>query len=454
MSEKATRGITGITISGFKSLRDESHIEVRPLTILAGANSSGKSSIMQPLLLLKQTLEAGYNPGTFLLNGENVKFVSARQMLWRFSNSLIRTFTIGLENDLGLLSLNYTKNELEGNVKDFFVSKQEFTDHSTNRKIVLVPALSHDVILQQLPPEVEEFRKALVPITAHKGIQWHVVSDRSFLTINLRSDNDEPVVEGDLPFAALPIGNFKSNIREIIHVPGLRAKPQLVYPVSSQSDFGFSGTFDSYAASVINDWNRSKNELQMTELSSNLAHLQLSWGFAVVPIDETSIDLQVNPRTQGNIRSEYFFSLTDVGFGVSQVLPVLVALLVAEPGQLVYIEQPELHLHPRAQVRLARMLADAAKRGVRVVAETHSSLLIQGIQTHIAKGDLPHKDVILHWFNRGEDGVTHIDSRDLDEDGAYGDWPEDFADVAFAADAEYLDAVAERRSARSLVNGK
>ena len=55
-------------------------------------------------------------------------------------------------------------------------------------------------------------------------------------------------------------------------------------------------------------------------------------------------------------------NIADVGFGVSQVLPVLVALIVAEPGQLVYLEQPELHLHPRAQVALARVLADAAKQ--------------------------------------------------------------------------------------------
>ena len=73
------KGITGITVSGFKSLRDESHIEVRPLTILAGANSSGKSSIMQPLLLMKQTLEAQYDPGPLLLNGPNVKFTAAEQ---------------------------------------------------------------------------------------------------------------------------------------------------------------------------------------------------------------------------------------------------------------------------------------------------------------------------------------------------------------------------------------
>src|SRR5262249_14676481 len=74
-------GIVQIGVAGFKSLSEEQSVEVRPLTILAGANSSGKSSMMQPLLLLKQTLEASYNPGTLLLNGPNVKFTSADQLL-------------------------------------------------------------------------------------------------------------------------------------------------------------------------------------------------------------------------------------------------------------------------------------------------------------------------------------------------------------------------------------
>src|SRR5438132_7037139 len=75
--------ITEIQVAGFKSISDEQSIEIRPLTILAGANSSGKSSMMQPLLLLKQTLEASYDAGPLLLNGPNVKFTSADQLLSR-----------------------------------------------------------------------------------------------------------------------------------------------------------------------------------------------------------------------------------------------------------------------------------------------------------------------------------------------------------------------------------
>jgi predicted ATPase len=126
---------------------------------------------------------------------------------------------------------------------------------------------------------------------------------------------------------------------------------------------------------------------------------------------------------------------------VSQVLPVLVALIVAEDGQLVYIEQPEIHLHPRAQWKLAQLLSNAANRGVRLVIETHSSLLLRGIQTCIAKGDILPEKVALHWFQRGKDGTTKVSTAALDDEGQFGEWPTDFDDVELTSSNDYLDAV-------------
>jgi len=138
-------------------------------------------------------------------------------------------------------------------------------------------------------------------------------------------------------------------------------------------------------------------------------------------------------------------SIADVGLGISQVLPVIVALITADSGQLVYIEQPELHLHPRAQSTLAQLFAAAARRGVRVVVETYSSLFLLGVQTLIAEGQLAPDLVKLHWFRRDEAGATEITSSDLDESGAFDiDWPEDFAEVALQAESRYLDAAEAR----------
>ena len=73
---------------------------------------------------------------------------------------------------------------------------------------------------------------------------------------------------------------------------------------------------------------------------------------------------------------------------MSQTIPVLVALIGAKKGQYVYIEQPELHLHQKAQFKLAEIIGSAIKRGVQVIIETHSSILIRGIQIAVVKKEL------------------------------------------------------------------
>ena len=90
-------GITALTICGYKSLAKEHRMEIRPLTILAGANSSGKSSVMQPVLLLKQTLDATTDPGPLLLDGPNVKFTAADQFFSKCGSKATNEFSIDIE---------------------------------------------------------------------------------------------------------------------------------------------------------------------------------------------------------------------------------------------------------------------------------------------------------------------------------------------------------------------
>jgi len=127
-------------------------------------------------------------------------------------------------------------------------------------------------------------------------------------------------------------------------------------------------------------------------------------------------------------------------------LPVVLALVAAEPGQVVYIEQPEIHLHPNAQRRLAHVISGAASRGVVVIVETHSALILREIQILAARDELSSADVGLHWFTRADDGTTTIESALLDDRGAYGAWPVDFDNVELDADRTYLDAVEAREA--------
>ena len=209
--------------------------------------------------------------------------------------------------------------------------------------------------------------------------------------------------------------NLEFHIFNSIHLPGLRGNPERTYKPASTGP-QYPGTFENYVASLIHEWQETRDE-RLGTLADTLYALGLTGQIATKKIDDTRIEVQVSLLSHRGTGQTDMVSIADVGFGVSQVLPVLVALLVAEPGRLVYLEQPESDLHPRAQVALARVLADAAKRGVRVVAETHSSLLLLAVQTLVADGKLSPELVKLHWFTRGENGATKITPADLDEAG-------------------------------------
>lgn len=229
------------------------------------------------------------------------------------------------------------------------------------------------------------------------------------------------------------------NIVNSVYLPGLRGNPERFYNLTNAGPW-YPGRFEHYAASIINEWQETKNE-RLKTLGDALHVLGLTGKVSTQKVGDVGIEVQVGRLLSTKADEMDMVSIADVGFGVSQVLPVLVAVIVAEPGQLVYIEQPELHLHSRAQVALAQVLADAAKRGVRVVVETHSSLLLLGAQTLVAEGDLSPELVKLHWFTRREDGVTEVASTDLDKAGTYGEWPLDFDDVSLSIQTRFLDAV-------------
>lgn len=442
------RGISILSVEGFKSIKTDTLLVVKPMTILSGANSTGKSSITQPILLLKQTLEASYDPGTFLLNGPNVKytainqFVNERIELTNDENANKRYgFKFSLYVDpIGLLVIIYTtlENFLDQNA---IIPSRMLYVRDEDNVIDLSLLQTHEEIIEALGEEVDNLRKITQEVSEDK-LYWKVIRDRGFLSLELQNSNDETIVNfGDLSLKNLPINIFKNTLRQLIHVPGIRGNPKRIYNTASVLDNEFSGTFDNYVASLITHWIQNAPE-KIEQLIKGLRSLGLTSFIHTSALNDAQIELSVGRTMQSD--ADDLVNIADVGFGVSQVLPVLVAMLVAEVGQMVYIEQPELHLHPRAQIALASILAEAANRGVRLVIETHSSLLLTGIQTLIAEDKLPADKVMLHWFTRNDEGVTSIQSVQPDENGAYGDWPEDFDEVQLSADSAYLDAVEKR----------
>jgi hypothetical protein len=429
--EQEPEGITRITVKGFKSLANETSIEIRPLTILAGANSSGKSSIMQPLLLLKQTLDDTADFGPVKLGGPHVRFDNAAEMFSRDRHGEPSSGIAAGFEDHRQWSVRNDWERAEG--RGVSLRATHYGMGTDER--VLLSGMGHEEVSRIVEPELERVREE----SWRAG--WCVLREGCFLGLSLRREGT-PLPLGLSPWGFLGSPKeFAELVRAIIHLSGLRGSPERVYRATATGPL-FPDTFEHYTASLVDAWQEAERE-QVVALEGWLESLGLASRISTRRPKDTEIEVLVSRLPGPTVhRADDLVNVADVGFGVSQALPVLVALLAADPGRLVYIEQPELHLHPRAQVALAQVLVDAANRGVRVVAETHSSLLLQALQTLVAKpeGISPDK-VVLHWFERGDDGVTQVTRGSLSKRGSFGDWPVDFGDVTLEAQAEYLEAI-------------
>ena len=431
-------GITEISVQGFKSIARETRIDIRPLTILAGANSSGKSSIMQPLLLMKQTLGASTDPGPLLLNGPNAKFTSVDQFVPQLNqepDGRKLSVEVKIDSDTRHKTVFVFGKNRTPEIRDMTIVDE--TEHLT---LHLTPNQSSETLKDSLlafNPDRKDQLEKLFDLS-----QLSVFRDRCFLNIALGATDLKRSLVIRSPMYDVPVSR---ELNRMIHVPGLRGNRERFFATVASGP-PFPGLFEEYVATIVTNW-QTHGDDRLRHLANMLADLRMTRELHAKRVNDTQLELLVGRLPEGDPSGSDLVSIADVRFGVSQVLPVLVAFLVAERDQLVYVEQPELHLHPRAQYALARIMADTAKRGVRLVMETHSAPLLLQVRTLMANGDLDSDLVKMHWFSRNEDGTSSIQSADLDEDGASGDWPEDFGDVELTAEGAYLDAVEGRSRA-------
>ena len=411
------RGITGVSVRGFKSHLTETHIQILPLTILAGANSSGKSSIMQPLLMMKQTLDENYDPGDMLIDGPNVKFNSAANFLSRFGDKSEKEFEIRIDFDDQSIVETFKK----GNDMPVELVKARYI--YGNNEVILTPKMSVKDLEQRYPGfkdlysffeeslknAMKENQMSLNDTTIEDiRLLFQVTRKRCFFRLTCevyREDNGKVVAVQPVPFPGF--GNpdiVESYISNIIHVPATRSNPERAYKTTAIGP-RFPGTMDYYVASIIHHWKNTKDS-RLCWLSEWLCDLGLTCEISTKKVTDNQVEIMVHRLIRSGRGNSDMVNIADAGFGVNQILPVLIALLIADSDQVVYIEQPEVHLHPRAQYELANIIVKAVNRGVKVVIETHSILLLTGIQTLIAEGNISENNVKLHWFSRKKSGET------------------------------------------------
>ncbi|PKQ31606.1 MAG: hypothetical protein CVT62_07090 [Actinobacteria bacterium HGW-Actinobacteria-2] len=393
---------------------------------------------MQPFLLMKQTLDSAFDPGPLLLYGPNVKNTQIAQVFSRgkAQHDHVDHFTVGIEWGDKSRSVTYVR---KGDGLAIRTDDKREAGQTVRLTQPMTPSIT---AAAEAAMEGELTRLRSLDEPPFKDYEWSLRVDRSrcFLTGKIYGHERGSEFFIPFPFDLNESHEESALLRGIIHVPGLRGNPERAYVRSATGDT-FPGTFETYMASIVTDWAESRSQ-KLSDLSTQLERLGLTWKLAARRLNDASVELVVGrtPHAQQGGAHD-LVSVADVGFGVSQVLPVLVALLEARPGQIVYLEQPEIHLHPRAQAALAEHLVVAAGRGVRVIVETHSNLLIRGIQTHIALGTIRSSDVSMNWFSRDpQTGIAEVAVAELDEKGRFGDWPTDFDDISRDTDWAYIEA--------------
>ncbi|MEU5593355.1 DUF3696 domain-containing protein [Streptomyces sp. NPDC020298] len=383
--------IDRLTLHNFKAFRDTS-LPLGPLTLLTGLNSSGKSSVLQAIALLRQSHEAGdlavsrllpearragmtvavANQG-FLLNGELVRLGTGEDVLHEeFAEDEPR---IELRVDEGPYHYEWSvEYEPEQN---------------------LLPLRDVDLPLTSEGPAAPTGPEAVTP---------------SFLTA---------------PF-------------QYLHAD--RISPAEFYPRDHHAVIGrgFLGVRGEHTVNYLRHHARDevpKGPLHRRDAESDrLLDQAAAWMGDLCPGVDIRADamegtdaVRLSYGFQGTLGATQRRRPSHVGFGLTYVLPVVVACLTARPGSLVLLENPEAHLHPHGQTQMARLCAAAAAQGAQVIMETHSDHVINGVRLAVKNGRLTPGQAVFHYFRGNGTGVEVVSPR-VDADGMLDHWPEGFFD--------------------------
>jgi predicted ATPase len=357
--------IRSLRLQNFKCFEDQS-LELASFTLLSGLNGMGKSSVLQALLLLRQSYQQGLLQKTGLaLNGDILRLGTARDALFEGAEEEKIGFDLILRDGKeGKWRFNYNR---EADVMDLASpsAASEVFDSS------LFGDDFHYLQAERIGPRTS-FEMSDFLVRQHRQLGTRGEYTAHFLSVFGRDD---------IPNVAL--SHQKSESSKL----------------------------------------RDQVEAWVGEVSPGTRlHFTPHAGMDLV-------NLQYSFVTGQQVSNSY--RSTNVGFGITYTLPILVAILSSRSGALLLLENPEAHLHPKGQVSIGDLMAHAASCGVQIVVETHSDHILNGIRLAVHAGRLHPDDVRLHFFERwGGDGPPHneIVSPRIDRNGRIDQWPAGFFD--------------------------
>ncbi len=455
--------LTSLRIKNFKAWRDTGPIRLAPLTVIFGANSAGKSSLGHLLLGLKQTalstdrkraLHLGdttslIDLGTFAdcLNGHDLSKTLDFELGWSLPKSM--------------------------DVKDPMDSTQRFTGNQINLAVRLSAGKTGQPEVTTLNYALRNAEGVVLDVALSRG------DDRKFSLQSVKyqfkmADGrkwplDEPEKfyrVSDLSIARFKNAGFLTDfalatenlLGSIAYLGPLRNHPQRTYQWSGDTPEGVGQTGEATVAAILaaqhegrmlNRGPKKARQAFTPFIAGWLKDLGVIHSFLVKPVAEGRKEYEVLVKTHAGAPE---VKITDVGFGVSQVLPALVQAFYCPPHSTVWMEQPEIHLHPQVQAELADVFISAIKarehgkeRDVQLIIESHSEHLLNRLQRRIAEGALAPEDVAIY-FCRRSGASTELEPLRVNIFGEIENWPENFfGDEMADISARTLAAMAAKK---------
>jgi len=451
--------ITELSLKRFKSWERIDQMRLAPITGLFGTNSSGKTSILQLLLLIKQTVESTDRLQVLDFGNENspANLGSFRDVIFGHDTTQSLQWAIrwDLPQPLRIADPQDKQSSLFSGAD--FRFNVEIAQQERQRLAVSHLGYEFDARafeMRRKPNGKENYELMVKPESDFRFIRnpgrvWDLpapVKCYGFPNeVNARYQNAAFLSDFQLAFERLFTGAK--------YLGPLRDYPKRQYPWTGAepADMGLRGerVVEAILASRENNAliSRGKGVKRQTleqRVASWLKELNLIHSFHVDPIAKDSSIYCVKARRSANSPEVL---ITDVGFGVSQILPAIVLCYYAPEGSIIMLEQPEIHLHPAVQAGLADVFLDAAKtRGIQIIFESHSEHLLKRLQRRIAEQQADPQKMALY-FCRSEKGASYLEPLEIDLLGSIANWPRDFFGDQFGEMAAMTKAAMARQKA-------
>lgn len=447
--------LTQLRIRNFKAWQDTGNIRLAPLTVFFGTNSSGKTSLLQFLLMLKQTVQSP-DRRRVLHFGDKHSLVNLGvwpEMVFRHDASRMLGFEVKWRYSMDPIWLNDVRVPDEAGSGEFEAELGTLQQEQAPLNLKLFTYRFPGESLGIRQTEAKQY-EVWHTTPEHHGRETRITTPLELNHFHGIHQTGLILDRGRIDFLSAQ-STLEEQLKALRYLGPLRRSPSRLYEWAGDipEDVGLEGerTVDALLAArerQLTPPGATDGLLFAALIARWLQQMGILDSFEIVPIAPHRKEYEVLVRTVGMPEA---VSLTDVGFGVSQLLPVLVQLLYVERGCTLIFEQPELHLHPRAQSALADVFIDAlqmqeegASREIQLLVESHSEHFLRRIQRRIAEEKLDPAQVALYFCKPGHEGST-IEELKLDEYGNISNWPENFFGDEIGDLAAMTDAAMKRQ---------